>query len=75
MYFQTNIAVAEVIPFCLSEIINDFNLLEVKMLFMEILKPVPEEENLTSFYYKQIVVFLVNQRLIYHIHIIEYISY
>ena len=64
MYFITNIAVPEMIPYSLIDIINYLNLLECGVLVGRILIPGSEDDNLVLVYYKQLAVLLIHQRLV-----------
>ena len=59
MCFMNNIAVSEVIPFNINNIIYYFNLLGCRVLEGGILITVIEDVNLVLVYFKKLVVLLV----------------
>ena len=64
MYLMTNRAVAEMIPFSLSNIFHHVNLLECVVLVGVILIPGAEDEHLVLVNCKQLRVFLIHQILV-----------
>ena len=74
MCLLTNIAAAELIPFCFGEIINDFNILECVVLARVILIPGSKDENLDPVCCKQRGVLLVHQILLGLFHSNYYLS-
>ena len=68
MCLMTNLYVSEVISFCFSYIIYDFNLFEDGVLTIATLTPVPEDKNLVLMYCKKIDFSFFQQRLVCIIH-------
>ena len=73
MCFLSNKDVLEVIPFSVSEIIHDLNLLECGALMGGILTLGSEDEYLVLAQFKQLGVFLLHHILLSHMYIIDYL--